>query len=67
MIRRIIDISHYEKPIDFANVAADGIVAIIAKATQGTTWIDPAYAKFKKAAAPFKFLSGSYILAPARM
>src|SRR5204862_4887394 len=50
MIRRIIDVSHYEDPIDFAKVAADGIVAIIAKATQGATWIDPAYAKFKRQA-----------------
>ena len=32
MIRRVIDISHYEAPIDFKKVAADGIVAIIAKA-----------------------------------
>ena len=51
MIRRIIDISHHEQPIDFVKVAADGIVAIIAKATQGATWVDPAYAKFKRAAA----------------
>jgi lysozyme len=50
MIRRIIDVSHYEDPIDFNKVAADGIVAIIAKATQGASWIDPAYAKFKQAA-----------------
>lgn len=60
MIRRIIDISHHENPIDFAKVAADGIVAIIAKATQGTTYVDPAYAKFKRAAAKYKFLWGSY-------
>ena len=60
MIRRVIDISHYENPIDFAKVAADGIVAIIAKATQGATWIDPAYADFKRAAARHNFLWGSY-------
>lgn len=60
MTRRIIDISHYEDPIDFAQVVADGIVAIIAKATQGTTGIDPAYARFKKSAAPYDFLWGSY-------
>jgi GH25 family lysozyme M1 (1,4-beta-N-acetylmuramidase) len=37
--RRIIDISHDEGPTDFARVAADGIVAIIAKPTQGTSSI----------------------------
>jgi lysozyme len=60
MTRRIIDISHHEDPIDFKKVAADGIVAIIAKATQGAIWTDPAYAKFKRAAAKHKFLWGSY-------
>jgi lysozyme len=60
MTRRIVDISHYEDPIDFKKVAADGIVAVIAKATQGATGLDPAYQKFKKAAAPYKFLWGSY-------
>ena len=60
MIRRVIDISHHEAPIDFAKVAADGIVAIIAKATQGTTYVDPAYATFKRAASSYKFLWGSY-------
>jgi len=60
MTRSVIDISHWEDPIDFKKVAAAGIVAIIAKATQGATGVDPAYAKFKKAAAPYKFLWGSY-------
>ena len=60
MIRRIIDISHHENPVDFPKVARAGIVAIIAKATQGANWVDPAYAAFKRAAAPHKFLWGSY-------
>jgi len=60
MTRNIIDVSHWEDPIDFKAVAADGIVAVIAKATQGATGVDSAYAKFKKAAAPYKFLWGSY-------
>lgn len=60
MTRRVIDISHHEDPVDFAKVAADGIVAIIAKATQGTSWVDPAYARFKRGAASLKFLWGSY-------
>ena len=60
MTRNIIDVSHWEDPIDFKAVAADGIVAVIAKATQGAAGVDSAYAKFKKAAAPYKFLWGSY-------
>src|SRR5882757_388482 len=60
MTRNVIDISHWEDPIDFKKVAADGIVAIIAKATQGATGVDPAYAKFKEAAGPYHFLWGSY-------
>jgi len=60
MIRRIVDISHHEDPIDFAKVADDGIVAIIAKASEGATWADPAYQKFKIAAAKYNFLWGSY-------
>jgi lysozyme len=60
MIRRIIDISHWQGSIDFEKVAADGIVAIIAKATQGTSGVDPAYRRFKPAAARYNFLWGSY-------
>ena len=60
MTRRIIDVSHYEDPIDFKKVAAAGIVAIIAKATEGVTFVDPAYLKFKRAAAGYNFLWGSY-------
>jgi lysozyme len=60
MTRRIIDVSHYEDVIDFEKVAGDGIVAIIAKASEGATWVDPAYAKFKDAAEKYQFLWGSY-------
>jgi len=60
MIRTIIDISHWEDPIDFKKVAAAGIVAVIAKATQGAARIDSAYAKFKKLATKYEFLWGSY-------
>jgi lysozyme len=58
--KNIIDISHWEEPVDFAKVSDDGIVAVIAKATTGAAGIDPAYAAFKTAAAPYNFLWGSY-------
>lgn len=68
MIRRIIDISHHEDPIDFAKVADDGIIAIIAKATEGVTWVDPAYAKFKNAAAKVRLqLPRSAALRPSTL
>src|SRR5438477_2153381 len=60
MTNRIIDVSHWEDPADFKKVAGDGIVAVIAKATQGAAGVDPAYRKFKRAAASYKFLWGSF-------
>ena len=60
MIRTIIDISHWEDPINFKKVAAAGIVAVIAKATHGAAGIDIAYAKFKKLATKYELLWGSY-------
>jgi lysozyme len=58
--RSVIDVSHWEYSIDFKKVAADGIVAVIAKATQGPQGIDDTYAGYKEAAAPYRFLWGSY-------
>jgi GH25 family lysozyme M1 (1,4-beta-N-acetylmuramidase) len=49
-LRNIIDVSHWEGEIDFARVAAAGIVAVIAKATQGSTGVDAKYAAYQKAA-----------------
>jgi len=62
MTRRIIDISHHEDPIDFEKVERNGIIAIIAKATEGATWVDPAYVKFKRAAAKARLPSTSKLL-----
>lgn len=60
MTDNVIDVSHWEDPIDFANVAGDGIIAIIAKATQGAGGVDPTYAKNKANASPHALLWGSY-------
>ena len=60
MSDNIIDVSHWEDPIDFKKVSGAGIVAVIAKATQGAAGIDPTYAKNKTNAAPYGFLWGSY-------
>ena len=60
MTNNIIDVSHWEDPIDFAKAAASGIVAVIGKATQGAGATDPTYAKYKKAALKEGLLWGSY-------
>jgi len=57
---QIIDLSHWKDPVDFARVQQAGVVAIIAKATNGATGVDATYAKFSQAARPLNFLWGSY-------
>lgn len=37
----IVDLSHYNGHIDFANLKASGIVGVILKATEGTGYVDP--------------------------
>lgn len=45
-----IDISHHNTVQDFSQVKAAGVVGVIAKATEGTTFIDPDYAAYRAAA-----------------
>ncbi len=40
----IIDLSHYNPVTSFAELKQSGIVGVIHKATEGTSWIDPTYA-----------------------
>jgi lysozyme len=56
----IIDVSHWNEPVDFRKVAGAGIVAVIAKASQGAGYADPAYASFRRQAAAQGLLWGSY-------
>lgn len=37
----VIDVSHHNGEIDFHHAAADGIMAVIIKATEDVKWIDP--------------------------
>jgi len=60
MTSNIIDVSHWEDPINFKKVSDAGIVAVIAKATEGAAHVDGSYLKYKKAAAQYDFLWGSY-------
>lgn len=56
----IIDLSHWNDPVDFVQVQKAGIVAIIAKATNGAVGVDRTYAAYRAAAAGLSFLWGSY-------
>ncbi len=60
MINTIIDISHYQHHIDFDRVKADGIVAVIHKATEGETYKDRDYHDKKAEAKAKGFLWGAY-------
>ncbi len=60
MINTIIDISHYQDHINLGKVKADGIVAIIHKATEGGTYKDSEYHDKKAEAKAKGFLWGAY-------
>jgi len=59
MINTIIDIFH-QNHIDFDRARADGIVAIIHKATEGTNFRDNEYRERKQRAKDMGFLWGAY-------
>jgi hypothetical protein len=40
----VIDISHYNRDVDFAAAKQAGILGVIHKATQGSGGVDPTYA-----------------------
>jgi lysozyme len=56
----VVDLSHYEWPCDLTRVKANGIVGIIWKATQGSTYQDKTYQEARKVAKGEGFLWGSY-------
>lgn len=56
----VVDLSHWQSPIDFARARAAGIVAVILKATQGSHWIDVTFAQRFAAAAAAGLLVGAY-------
>ena len=57
----IIDLSHHNQNLDFSQIKVPGgILGIIHKATQGTTYVDPAYETHKALALDQGFLWGAY-------
>jgi lysozyme len=56
----VIDLSHWQAPVDFARAKSAGVVAVILKATQGSRWIDTTFAKRFAAASAAGLLVGAY-------
>jgi len=59
IINSVIDLSHHNA-IDFQQVAGDGVLGVIHKATQGVTFTDPTYNSRKQEAADAGLLWGAY-------
>ena len=56
----VVDLSHWQAPVDFARAKSAGIAAVILKATQGSDWIDRAFAQRFAAASASGLLVGAY-------
>ena len=56
---RVVDLSHHNGKVNFAK-AAESLIGVIQKATQGETFVDPTYAKNRKAALDNGLLFGAY-------
>jgi lysozyme len=60
MVDTVIDISHYQAGIDLPTFRAAGGLAVIAKATQGTTIADPSFGGFASSAEAVGLAFASY-------
>jgi lysozyme len=60
MINVVIDISHHQQHVNFAQVKAAGVVGVIHKATGGTNYQDPRYAAHRQGALDAGLLWGAY-------
>src|SRR5580692_9057726 len=56
----VVDLSHHNGNVDLQQAKTAGISAIIHKATQGTTYVDPMYAANKAKAKAAGMLWGAY-------
>jgi lysozyme len=56
----VVDLSHWEAWVDFAQARAAGGAAIILKATQGTGFVDPTFASRAVGANASGLLPGAY-------
>jgi len=56
----VVDLSHWQAPVDFVSAKSAGIAAVILKATQGSHWIDMTFAQRFAAADAAGLLVGAY-------
>jgi len=56
----VIDLSHWQEPVDFTRAKSAGIAAVLLKATQGSDWIDVVFAQRVAAANASGLLVGAY-------
>lgn len=61
----VLDLSHHNKVASFQMIADYGVRAVILKATQGASYVDPTYAKRKLAAKAAGLAVGAYHFASA--
>lgn len=59
-INVVVDVSHWQNNINYSDVAADGIIGVIHKATQGIGYTDPKYATDRPKALAAGLLWGAY-------
>lgn len=60
MIDGIVDLSHWESPVNFAAMKTAGTLAVILKATQGSNFIDPTFSIRAAQASMAGLLVGAY-------
>jgi lysozyme len=60
LLNAIVDLSHHNTVTSFEEARADGVLAIIHKATEGTTFVDAKYAERQARAKAAGLLWGAY-------
>lgn len=56
----VVDLSHYDEVTSFAQAKAAGLVGVIYKCTEGTSYVDPTYNKVRQMAYDANLLWGAY-------
>lgn len=62
MLNAVVDLSHYNDPVNFVEAVAGGILGVVHKATEGLTNIDLKYAERRPLAQAAGLLWGAYHL-----
>lgn len=59
-INVVVDLSHWDRNVDFKLAKEDGILGVVHKATQGLKYVDSEYIKRKKTAEEEGLMWGAY-------